>query len=165
MLKENKIRIMKIKERAQSAMEFALAIPLLLAILVALFEFGRAIYVLTSVYTASREAARFGITIGLNEAMTPHYLDCAAIKAKATSYGGAGRVLNADVTISYDHGPGTASIGTCPVSPSALHTGDRLIVQVIGHFTPAAFVPILNLPTFNITAVNRRTLIQEVIVE
>ncbi len=160
-----KMNRMKPSERGQSAVEFALAFPILLAIFVGLFEFGRAIYVLSSVYTASREATRYGITVGLTGGGTPHYLDCAGIRDKATSFGGVGDVLNADVTITYDGGPGTASIGTCPVNASDLSSGDRLIVQVIGHFTPAAFVPLLDLPTFDITAVSRRTLIQEVIIQ
>jgi Flp pilus assembly protein TadG len=164
---ENKIKLplMKRKERGQSAVEFALAFPVLVAILVGLFEFGRVIFVLSSVYTASREATRYGITVGLNEDYTPHYLDCAMIKQRAISFGGAGGVSSADVTITYDSGPGTASIGSCPVNADDLDTGDRLIVQVIGHFKPAAFIPLLELPTFNITATSRRTLIQEVGIE
>ena len=156
---------MKRKEHGQGIMEFALAFPILLAIFVGLFEFGRAIYVLNSVYTASREATRYGITFGKTEDYTPHYLDCAGIKDKATSFGGAGDVQDTDVTISYDSGPETASIGTCPVGADDLDTGDRIIVQVVGHFTPAAFVPLIDLPTFDITAVTRRTLIQEVNIE
>lgn len=160
MLGENKA--MKRKDHGQSAVEFALALPVLLAIFVGIFEFGRAIFVLNSVYTASREAVRYGITVGLLEDYTPHYLDCDGIEDLAISFGGAGGVSSTDISISYDSGPETASIGTCPVNPDDLDTGDRLIVQVVGHFTPAAFVPLLDLPTFDITATSRRTLIQEV---
>ncbi|HLF87461.1 MAG TPA: TadE family protein [Anaerolineales bacterium] len=162
---ENKLTAMKRKERAQGIMEFALAFPILLAIFVALFEFGRVIFVLNSVYTASREAVRYGITFGKTADYTPHYLDCAGIKDKATSFGGPGDVDAADVTITYDGGPGTPSIGTCPVNADDLDSGDRIIVQVVGHYTPAAFVPLIDLPTFDITAVTRRTLIQEVNIE
>lgn len=165
MFGEEKIRAMKRKEHGQSAVEFALAFPILLAIFVGIFEFGRAIYVLTSVYTASREAARYGITVGLAGGGTPHYLDCAGIRNIARSYGGPGLVTDADVTITYDHGPGTSSIGACPVSASAVHSGDRIIVQVTGHFSPADYVPLLNIPTFNFSSANRRTLIQQVIIQ
>ena len=164
-MRKSKMNAVRTKERGQGAVEFALAFPILLAMFVGIFEFGRAIFVLTSVYTASREAARYGITFGQTDEYVPHYLDCDGIKDKAISFGGAGNVSNADVTISYDSGPETASIGTCPVNPDDLDTGDRMIVQVVGHFTPAAFVPLLDIPTFDITSVSRRTLIQEVIIE
>ena len=161
----SKMMYMIRKERGKGLVEFALAVPILLAILVALFEFGRAIWVLSSVYTASREATRYAMTVGLSGGGTPHYLDCSGIRDIAKDFGGAGQVADGDVTISYDSGPGTASIGSCPVNPNDLASGDRIIVQVVGHFTPAAFVPLLDIPTFNITSVNRRTLIQEVIIE
>ncbi len=156
---------MKRKERGQGIVEFALTIPILLAVLVALFEFGRAIWVLSSVYTATREATRYALTVGLTGGGTPHYIDCAGIRDVAKDFGGPGQVEDADVTISYDGGPGTASIGACPVNADDLESGDRIIVQVVGHFTLAAFVPLLDIPTFNITSVNRRTLLQEVIIQ
>ncbi|MCL5429270.1 MAG: pilus assembly protein [Chloroflexi bacterium] len=156
---------MKRKERGQNIVEFALTFPVLLAVIVGLFEFGRVVWVLSSVYTASREASRYALTFGTTGGGTPHYLDCAGIREVAKSFGGPGQVADADVTISYDGGPGTPSIGTCPVNPNDLASGDRIVVQVVGHFTPAAFVPLLDIPTFDITSVNRRTLLQEVIVE
>lgn len=160
-----KMTAMKPKERGQGIVEFALAIPVLLAVLVALFEFGRAVWVLSSVYTATREATRYASTVGLTGGGTPHYVDCDGIRDVAKDFGAPGQVTDPDITITYDSGPSTASIGSCPVNPADLQSGDRVIVQVIGHFEPAAFVPLLDIPTFNITSVNRRTLIQEVIIQ
>jgi hypothetical protein len=165
MHRAHKVTLAGRSEQAQNAVEFALAIPILLAVLVGLFEFGRAIWVLSSVYTATREATRYAITVGVNGGGTPHYLDCAGIRDIAKSFGAAGQVTDPDVTITYDGGPGTASIGSCPVNPTDLQTGDRIIVQVVGHFEPAAFVPLLDIPTFDLTSVNRRTFIKEVIIQ
>lgn len=159
------MKIMKRKERGQNTVEFALVFPLLLAVVVGLLEFGRAIWVLSSVYTASWEATRYAITVGVTGGGTPHYLDCDGIKDVATDFGGPGQVTDADVTITYDSGPGTGSIGSCPVNPTDLESGDRIILQVIGHFDPAAFVPLLDIPSFDITSTTRRTLIQEVIIQ
>jgi hypothetical protein len=149
----------KKRELAQNIVEFALAAPVFLAMLVGIFEFSRAIFVLASVYTASREAARYAIPYNVSE---PPYLDCAGIRQVARQHGGPGNVQNADISIYYDHGPGTSIFGACPVSGSAITTGDRIIVQVTGHFTPAGFMPLLEIPTFNIVSTNTRTILKEV---
>lgn len=47
--------------RGQSLVEFALILPLLLLILVMLFDLGRAVYYYSVIHNAAREGARWGI--------------------------------------------------------------------------------------------------------
>jgi Flp pilus assembly protein TadG len=145
--------------------EFALIMPLLLAMLVGIFEAARAVWIVAAVNTASREASRYGSSSGDNGSGTPRFIDCAGIRAVAQEFGWPGAVSTGDVTITYDAGPGTLPIGSCPVSVSDLSTCDRVVVQVVGHFDPAAFIPLVNFPEFDITSTNRRTLIAEFLVE
>jgi len=149
----------KKNERGQGTLEFAIVIPIILVLVVGIFEAGRAIWIYSAVTNASREAARYGSASG-DDGSGPRYIDCAGIRAIARQYGGPGQVVNADITITYDSGPGTSSKGSCPIG--TIVSGDRIIVQVVGHFAPAAYVPIFSFPTFNITSLTRRTIIEEV---
>jgi Flp pilus assembly protein TadG len=47
--------------RGQSLVEFALAIPILLLLMVVIFDLGRAVYYSSAVHNAAREGARYGI--------------------------------------------------------------------------------------------------------
>lgn len=143
-------------------MEFALTFPILLMIVLGIFEFGRLLWIYTSVTTASREAARYGSTVGLNSLGVEHFLDCQGIRDIAKQFGGPGQVTDADVDIWYDHGPGTASIGNCddPVPDEDISLGDRVVVEVTGHFVPAPAIPLFDIPSFTIDSAARRTIIR-----
>ena len=47
-------------KRAQAIVEFAIVLPILLMLLVGIFEVGRLIFMYAAVTNASREAARYG---------------------------------------------------------------------------------------------------------
>jgi hypothetical protein len=53
--------ISKYHQQGQSLVEFALVLPVLMFLLVLIFDFGRAIYYSSAVDNAAREGARFGI--------------------------------------------------------------------------------------------------------
>ena len=55
------MRNKKYLQRGQSLVEFALLLPLLLLILVLLFDLGRAVYYYSVIHNAAREGARYGI--------------------------------------------------------------------------------------------------------
>lgn len=149
--------------------EFALTIPVLLLIIVGIFEAGRMLYVYQSISSASREAARLGS--GASEAVTTTpYLDCAAIRARAVELGRPGNVLPANVLIWYERTvppptpqppTGTPELGYCSAS-ATLETGDRIVVQVMGTFTPGAPMPIFKFPSLTFTSITRRTIVKGV---
>src|ERR1043165_3232610 len=54
-------------EGAQAIVEFALVLPILMVMLVGIFEVGRLLFIYTAVTNASREAARFGSALGYDD--------------------------------------------------------------------------------------------------
>ncbi|HRN49908.1 MAG TPA: pilus assembly protein [Anaerolineales bacterium] len=147
--------------KGQGMVEFALVIPILLLIIVGIFEAGRALYVYQSISSASREAARLGSGAGETSG-TPQYLNCTAIRNRAVQIGRPGNVTAANVLISYDSGPGTSTLGNCPINAADIALGDRIIVQVTGTFQPGAPMPIFRFPTMTFTTVTRRTIVKGV---
>ncbi|MFC2064953.1 TadE/TadG family type IV pilus assembly protein [Chloroflexota bacterium] len=156
---------MKIKQlqskRAQTMVEFALILPVLLVMLIGMLEVGRMVFVYITVASASREAVRYGSASGENTALTfQRYKDCEGIREAAENVD----VLNiiTDIRISYDHGPSgpawdsakfgsdqcdgtnTTKINGCePGSYPLLCYKDRIKVEVDGLFTPiVSYIPL-----------------------
>jgi len=160
----------KRSDRAQSIVEFALVLPVLLLIIYGLLEVGRLIFIYSTVVTASREAVRYGSATGLNvTGGVPRYNDCAGIRAAAKNVDFLSAVDNASILISYDNGPGTSDYSTCPVGQSTGGPTDtqintppmtRIKVQVSAIFTPLAAIVPLN--PITITSSNARTIIGSV---
>lgn len=151
---------MKKKNHGQTMVEFAVTIPILLLIVLGTFEIARAIWVYSAVTTAAREAGRYGSAVGEGEGGTPHYIDCAQIRSLAKLFGAAGSVQDADVLITYDSGPGTTVEGPCPISQASVKVGDRIIVEVTGRFTPAAYLPLFQIPAITFTSQVHRTMLK-----
>ena len=145
----------KIK-KGQSMVEFALITPLLLMLMLGIFEFGRLIFVYSAVSSASREAARFGASIGDIGATTPNYFDCANIRERANRLGSIAGIEDDDVVIEYDEGPGTSVIGTCESPPSSVSLGDRIVITV--DITFQTVVPFINLPPIPINSTTARSI-------
>ena len=76
-------------KRGQTLVEFALAIPIFLLLIFGIFEFGRVILTYASVFSASREAARYGASIE-DVGSIPRYKDCTGIEEAARRVGGWG---------------------------------------------------------------------------
>jgi Flp pilus assembly protein TadG len=138
--------------RAQAIVEFALALPILLMLLIGIFEFGRMVFVYSAVTNASREAVRFASAFGFGDA-TYHrqYQYCSAIRQVAKRHAFLMNLQDTDITIEYDHGPGTSVFDTCPSGVTSdqtiiVKTGqDRVKVTVIANYTPMTkFFPIGN---------------------
>lgn len=156
-------------KQAQTMVEFALILPVLLLLVYGLLEVGRLIFLYTTVITAAREATRYGSATGLNEALTlARYIDCDGIRDSAENVDfldAFDRVTG--ITIQYDHGPGLSPYATCPASgplpnPSAILSGDRIRVTVSSTFTP--IVPLVPLETIPINSTARRTLLVNVVI-
>jgi Flp pilus assembly protein TadG len=141
--------------RAQTMVEFALVMPILLMVIFGVLEVGRLILTYSIVVSASREAARYGSATGLNVAGGPvHYCDTNGIKAAAQNVDFIGVIEDANITITYDNPP------TCPPVPDSPVPVNRITVTVKTNFTPlAAIVPLLPI---TIQSTNSRTIIGKV---
>jgi hypothetical protein len=151
------------REKAQSMVEFALVFPVLLLLLYGIMEFGRMLFIYTSVTTSSREAARYGSAVG-NSGGVPRYLDCAGILGAAKRAAILTPVAAENISISYDHGPNVAWYppGTeCATAQGQTFLlGDRVVVRVTAHYTP--LMPLVDFASFDISSTTGRTIIQTV---
>jgi len=144
------------REKAQTMVEFALVFPMVLLITYGIIEFGRMVFIYTTVTSAAREAARYGAAAGDNAGGIPYYKDCDGIVAAAKR----AAILNS-ITVDeiwYDHGPGTTPqvANTC-VLPFEIEFGDRIGVHVTALFKP--IIPIVGVGNVNFTAQNARTIL------
>jgi Flp pilus assembly protein TadG len=156
------------KEKAQGMVEFAMTLPILLLLFFGIIEFGRLLFFYSVVVTSAREAARYGSAAGNAGSSTAYFQDCDGIRAAALRVGNLVGLQNngADITITYDDGPGTGPIGLgCPVSGTgpALDLGNRIIVTVNAAFQP--IVPIVNVPPIVLQSEAKRTILTGVVVE
>jgi len=67
---------MKRADRGQTLVEFALILPILLLMLIGIFDFGRAVFIYNAISNGAREGARYGII---------HPTDVAEIEARAVA--------------------------------------------------------------------------------
>ncbi len=140
----------------QALVEFALVVALFMFLLVAVFEFGYLALAYTLVAAGVREAGRYGAASGLSENGVPRYADCEGIRAAALRLGALGGMTADDVTIEYDHGPGTAVFATCP--PPALTLGDRIRVRATVEVRPW----VLDLGTLTFQSQIERTVLEAI---
>ncbi len=153
-------RTAKKKEDAQGMVEFALVLPLLLLVIFGIIELGRMVVIYTSVSSSSREAARYASASGRSGSNVPYYLDCTGIRAAAKRVAVFVPIQDANIQISYDHGPNTGVYSsTCP-APGEVKLGDRVVVRAM-----AQYQSILGLlPSFNINSETARTIVKDVVI-
>ncbi len=148
----NKLRTPK----AQAMVEFALVLPLLMFLIVGLLEVGRAIFMYSSVVTASREGSRYGSAAGDNLNGDPLYQDCVGIKNAVKKVGILLNLQDDNIIIEYDHGPGLGNNGACPNPDVPIAAGDRIRVTVTAQYSP--MIPMfLPLTTSEFESVSVRT--------
>lgn len=153
------------KLKAQGIVEFALVLPLLLILVFGIIEAGRLLFIYSAVLSSSREAARYGSAAGEIPGYIPYYGDCNGIRAAAMRIGRFAGISPTDVSISYDHGPGSSSnFAICPLGgDDHISLGDRITVQVVATFQP--LLPIVNFRPIPISAITRRTIVKDVAIE
>jgi Flp pilus assembly protein TadG len=145
--------------RGQSLVEFGLTLPFILLTLMAILEFGWYAAVSSATVSASREAARFGSTVG-GTAPNFNYVNCSGIRTAARSTTGPLITLtDAQILITYDNGSGGAK-GSCPVAPASLNRFDRVIVRVTANYTPLTpiFGAFVGPGPYEIVSVDRRSI-------
>lgn len=142
--------------------EFALALPLLLSIIIGGIDLARYVAVHSAANAASREASRYASAVGPSGEATRRYVNCAGIRAAAQGAAATVNVSGAGaVVIGYEDGDGDGQPATtaCPPAPTAssVHRLDRIVVTVRVRFQPIVGF----LPAFDIVSTDRRTIVKE----
>lgn len=148
---------------AQATVEFALTILIFMMTVLGIIEFSRLFLVYSSVYTASREAARYGSSVGDYNSL--HYQDCDGIKQVAVNMGFFGGVKTSDVDVYYESTPGASAdrLETCTDATTKYNAklGDRIVVGI-----QVTFKPILGIvPEIPIKTSNGRTIMMDIKVD
>jgi Flp pilus assembly protein TadG len=104
--------------KAQAMVEFALALPIFLLVVYGLLETGRLIFLYSTVITSSREGVRYASAAGWNDTtnQTPHYQDCAGIRAAAKNAGFLLNLQDNQILIYYDR-PAAPGVTAVPLTP------------------------------------------------
>lgn len=147
--------------------EFALALPILLALLYGTIEVSRLIFIFSSVAIASRQAARYGSASGDVNGV-PFYQNCDGIREAANQL--AFITTFDEINITYDRGVSqngaqipiadinpSPEVNTCPLEHNSMRNGDRIIVQVSSTYKP--ILPILPLEPLKIVSASARTVL------
>src|SRR5258707_2077203 len=104
------------KSKAQAMVEFAIALPVLLALLYGILETGRLVFLYSTIVNASRQAVRYGATTGTGNGTgnvnEKRYQDCDQIRKVAKDLAYISSFSDSDITIDNDTGPGTTSYNT-----------------------------------------------------
>jgi fibronectin type 3 domain-containing protein len=115
------------RPRGQALVEFALILPILLLLVVAIFDFGRALFVFSEVSNSAREAVRYGTNTDVADPNTL-LLDCSSISSRAVSmFSIAPTTIAINV---YIERPSGSSFNKLPCASTKVQTGDRVRVEV-----------------------------------
>jgi len=150
--------------RGQALVEFSIALPVLLLMLVGIMEAGRMLFTYASVVNSSRDAVRYASAYGRSDVSPNYYLKykyCAGIADVARKSGFF--LKNPSISIAYDTGPGGTSLGSCPTSTVGeatvnVDTGDRVTVTVSATYAPV-LPQLLPFATRTFTATSSRTIL------
>jgi hypothetical protein len=122
----------------QGMVEFALIFPLLLILLVGVFEFGRIMFSYSVAIAATREAARYGAAIKDIGGGIAQYEDCQGIRESAKRFGKYAGIDDSDISIQYVNDSGVYST-SCPPSQE-VGLADSISVTVNTSVTPLAMI-------------------------
>ena len=143
--------------------EMTFVLTLLFVLLMGVIDFGRYVGARSAVNTASREAARYGSSVGTSINGVPRYTDCAEIRNAGVGLDLAMELDPIHFAVEYDGGPATAVFQTCPdggpnPSPATIADGDRIVVTVTRDFNMVTpFIDVFFGP-ITLTSVDRRSI-------
>jgi hypothetical protein len=148
------------KTLGQAMVEFALALPIFLMLVLGIFEVARMLMAYTSAYSAAREASRYAASIGVAPSGEPRYRDCVGIREAAKRAGIISGIEDANILIRYDPGPTDTEFIDLPACPQEVTMGDRILVRVQVTYTPLiGLIP--GLQPFTMTSINARTIVKD----
>ena len=155
--------------KGQSFVEFALILPALLILIVSIIDFGRLMFTISSVSSASRDAARFGASVGTDSGGVAHYQDCAGIRGTVNrlSY-----FIDLEIVIELDEdGPGgippvvycPPGLDSDPTIQAAL--GSQIVVKVTGNYSSLVLSGLLQQPPIPVISETRRTVLRDIFID
>lgn len=159
-----KSRSMYQKQICQSLVEFALALPVALLLIMGIIEFGRLLMTYTAISSASREGARFGAAVGNEDlGILPPYEDCVGIRESAKRVARSFLPIeDSMIIIQYDKGPETSIYSTCAPSSYEIELGDRIIVKITATYEP--LIP-LGFGNFEVVSEAKRSIARDIVVD
>ena len=157
-------------QHGQGIVEFALVLPVVLMVVFGVIEVGFLLFSYSSVNSAAREGARYGIAIG-NVTGGQRYYDCSGIVNAALRIGKFAGMSSEDISIYYDNGPdeGDGSYvqkyASCSDLASnngkdSIRFGDRIVVTASHDYHPLVSYMGLNINPFTMTSVSSRTIVK-----
>ena len=172
MLKKMILKIRN-KEKGQGIVEFALVLPVIMLITLGVIEIGYLLFSYSSVNSAAREAARYGIAIGDVSGGGQRYYDCSGIIDAGLSIGSFANMSASEFTISYDDGPPpegqprNVKYSSCTDLASYggsdnIEFGDRIVVEVNHTYTPLVAYMGVGIGPFTMTTTSSRTIVKGV---
>jgi Flp pilus assembly protein TadG len=152
-------------QTGQALAEFSLTAAIVLLLFLTVVDFGRMVAMHTAAVTASREAARYGSTVGLVGAVE-RYRNCDGIRDAARKVTASLITLtDGDIAVSYDDGPATATHSTCPntagadtIAAGSVTSLDRVVVQITFTYRPITPIALL-VPPITVVSTDRRTIV------
>ena len=126
------------QDRGATAVELAMALPIFLVLVLGIVELARFVAATNALNAATREAARYGSSVGDSVNLVPRFTDCDEIRAAAIRFDGS--LTPADISVAFDSGPGTAQKAACPaggpsLNPALIDAGDRIEIVAQRSFT------------------------------
>lgn len=138
---ERRSRDHSVRERGQALVEFALILPVLVLILMGVFDFGRAFFAYNAISNGAREGARYGVIYpdALDLDGPPYDENTIQGKAVAQTFildevdvqvsGGASRGQPITVTVTYGFHAITPVIGRIIGDPLTLRSSASMIIE------------------------------------
>ena len=159
-IKKYSQRTNKFGRRAQALVEFAIALPVLLVMLVGIMEAGRMIITYAMVNNASRDAARYASAVGKGDDGYDKYNNCVGIQniAKKSAF----IVTLSSISISYTDKNGN-NPEVCDLTiigedtGVTVDSGSRVTVTVTASYKPVVKLIPIGQKTF--TATSTRTIL------
>jgi hypothetical protein len=139
-----------------------LVLPVLLLLILGIIELGRMFLILAEATSASREASRYGASVGSDGGGGLRYLDCPGMRSAARRMFSISTVPDDAIAIAWDHGTTDQTFGTCAAPPARgdVRPGDRIVVRVTLLYSP--IVPLIPLPEFPIISEAARTILIDI---
>jgi len=146
------------QDKGQGMVEFAIVFPLLIILIIGIFEFGRVMFAYSVAIAASREAARYGAAIQDIGGGISQYEDCQGIRDAAKRFGKFAGIDDGDITIKYSNDSGVFST-SCPPTQE-ISMADSISVTINTSISP--ITPMGSFTSIPITSSTTRTIMKKI---